>query len=146
MAGAGRRAGQPAAGLDRDRGGDARSGPAWPRASTRRSGRSASPPASPCSGTLFSSRVKDTVAHLASGVPGLGSHSSELATAIKSGAAKQAAAHLPAQARPKVQQIAASAFTDALNHILLVAAIIVIVSGVIALLTIRKKDLVHQGG
>ncbi len=97
-------------------------------------------------GTLFSSRVKDTVTQLVSGVPGLGSHASQLATAIKSGASQQAAAKLPASARPKVEKIAASAFTDALNHILLVAAIIVMVSGVIALLTIRKKDLVHQGG
>ncbi len=42
--------------------------------------------------------------------------------------------------------IATSSFTDGLNLIILVAAIIAFVSGVISLATIRGKDFVAQSG
>jgi hypothetical protein len=45
-----------------------------------------------------------------------------------------------------VEFIATASFTDGLNLIILVAAIIAFVSGVISLATIRGKDFVAQSG
>jgi hypothetical protein len=50
---------------------------------------------------------------------------------------------LPAQARQTVGMITRAAFTSGLNRILLVAAIIALVSGVVSLATIRSKDFVQ---
>ncbi|WP_375486717.1 MFS transporter [uncultured Jatrophihabitans sp.] len=97
-------------------------------------------------GTLFSSRVKDDVVSAVGGVPGLKGRGPQIASAVQSGAVQKVSGRLPASQRPKLQEIATSSFADGLNHILLVAAILVLASGVIALLTIRNKDLVHQGG
>ena len=140
------RAGEPAARLDRDRRGEPGARRAWRRASTRRSARSASPPASRCSArcSAAASRTPSRTWCPASRA----SDRTPRSWPPRSSPAPRSRPRrtCPRSARPKVEQIAASAFTDALNHILLVAAIIVMASGVIALLTIRKKDLVHQGG
>jgi hypothetical protein len=53
-------------------------------------------------------------------------------------------ARLPAPARQAVGTITRAAFTAGLNRILLVAAIIALASGVVALAAIRGKDFVHQ--
>ena len=52
---------------------------------------------------------------------------------------------LPSASRHQVEQITTTAFTIGLNRIMLVAAVIVLASGVIAFATIRGKDFVHQG-
>jgi predicted MFS family arabinose efflux permease len=88
-------------------------------------------------GTLFSSKVKDTVTSSLAAQPTLRGKGSRLAGAVQSG-------QLPKSGPLKT--VADGAFAAGLNHILLVAAILVLVSGVIALLTIRNKDLAHQGG
>ena len=54
-------------------------------------------------------------------------------------------AQLPAPARQAVELITRAAFTTGLNRILLVAAIIALVSGVVCLAAIRSKDFAHQG-
>jgi EmrB/QacA subfamily drug resistance transporter len=95
-------------------------------------------------GTLFSSKVTDEITRLVRGVPQLSSRAGQLATAVKGGAVKQVLAKAPAQTRPKIEHITASAFTTGLNFILLVAAILVLASGVIALATIRQKDFAQQ--
>ena len=59
------RPGQPAARLDRDRRRRRRSAAAWRRASTRRSARSASPPASPALGAIFQARVESKLVDIA---------------------------------------------------------------------------------
>ncbi|WP_375497584.1 MFS transporter [uncultured Jatrophihabitans sp.] len=97
-------------------------------------------------GTLFSSKVKDDVMALVSGVPGLQGKGAQLAAAVQAGQVGRVAGRLPANQRAKVQEISTSSFADGLNHILLVAAILVLAAGVIALLTIRTKDLVARGG
>jgi hypothetical protein len=53
-------------------------------------------------------------------------------------------AHLPPGARPAAEAVARTAFTSGLNRILLIAAIIALASGAIALATIRRKDLASQ--
>jgi len=91
-------------------------------------------------GTLFSSEVSSQVTARAAKIPGLGSHASQLATAVQGGQVSQVVSHVPAQARKAVTQTAAAAFTAGLDRILLVAAIIALASGVISLLAIRGKD------
>jgi EmrB/QacA subfamily drug resistance transporter len=93
-------------------------------------------------GTLFSNRVSSNVINAAAHTPGMHGRGPQLATAIRSGQIQKIAQTLPAPARGQLHHIAATAFTSGLNLILLVAAIIAITAGVIALITIRTKDLV----
>ncbi len=97
-------------------------------------------------GTLFASRVSDSVLARTSAVPHLAGNGSTLTTAIQSGTVRAVLHQLPAGVQAQAEQIARSAFTDGLNRILLVAVIIAATSAVIAFLTIRQKDLAHQGG
>jgi EmrB/QacA subfamily drug resistance transporter len=88
-------------------------------------------------GTLFSSQLRDYVTAHASALAG---HGPQLATAIQSGGVGSVLAKLPPAARPAVEQIARAAFASGLNAILLVAAIIALAGGVVALAVIRRKD------
>ena len=95
-------------------------------------------------GTLFSSRVQAYVLDHVGGVPGLAGRGEELATAIRSGDLGSALGGLPASARGPAAQVATAAFAAGLNRILLVAAVIAIVSGVVALAAIRSQDFAHR--
>jgi hypothetical protein len=55
-------------------------------------------------------------------------------------------ARLPEQARSAVGMITRAAFTTGLNRILLVAAVIALVSGVVSLAAIRGGDFAQQQG
>jgi EmrB/QacA subfamily drug resistance transporter len=96
-------------------------------------------------GTLFSNKVKDEVLARVATVPGLSHSGPRIATAVQSGEIGNVIAKLPAHAREAVGQITRAAFTTGLNGILLVAAIIALVSGVVALAAIRGQDFAHQG-
>jgi EmrB/QacA subfamily drug resistance transporter len=91
-------------------------------------------------GTLFSSRVSGYVLSHVGSVPGLSGHGQQIATAVQSGSIGQTISRLPAGARAAVGHITRGAFTSGLDRILLVAAIIALASGVIALATIRSRD------
>ncbi|MGI8882019.1 MAG: MFS transporter [Jatrophihabitans sp.] len=91
-------------------------------------------------GTLFSSRVTAQVLDHVTSVPGLAGKGPQIAGAVQSGSIGTVLAKLPVNAREAVGGIARSAFTNGLNLILLVAAIIALVSGAIAMTTIRSKD------
>jgi EmrB/QacA subfamily drug resistance transporter len=97
-------------------------------------------------GTLFAGRVTASVVAHTAAVPQLSGKGSTLATAVQSGTVREALQHLPSGLRAPVEHIARVAFTDGLNRILVVAAIIAAVAGVIAFSTIRQKDLAQQGG
>ncbi|MBE7188614.1 MFS transporter [Jatrophihabitans endophyticus] len=88
-------------------------------------------------GTLFSSEVKDSIAGQIASHPSLRSKAGQLAGSVQAGTIPKSGA---------LHEAAASAFADGLDHILLVAAILVLASGLVALVTIRNKDLAHQGG
>ncbi len=91
-------------------------------------------------GSLFSSRVKESViAHVAS-IPGLSGHGQQLASAIQSGQAEQAISKLPPAARGPAELVTRAAFTTALDRILLVGAILALAAAVICFSTIRSKD------
>jgi EmrB/QacA subfamily drug resistance transporter len=91
-------------------------------------------------GTLFSHRLHDQIVANLARVPGAAGHTATIASALKSGQIGQALSTLPAGLRAPVAGAARGAFTDGLNLILLVGAIIALVSGLIALLSIRSKD------
>jgi EmrB/QacA subfamily drug resistance transporter len=97
-------------------------------------------------GTLFSNKVKTDVLARVASVPGLSHQGQRIATAVQSGEVGQVIAKLPPQARQAVGEITRASFTAGLNLILLVAAIIALVSGVVALASIRSKDFAHQQG
>jgi len=95
-------------------------------------------------GTLFSNSVRDDVLAKVAAVPGLSGKATQVVTAIQSGQIGTVISHLPAPARVAVGGIARAAFTTGLNDILLVAAIIALVSGVISLAAIRTRDFANQ--
>ena len=97
-------------------------------------------------GTLFSSQVKNVVQAQVAAVPGLSGKGPEVASAVQSGKIGTLIGSLPAQARQSVATITRTAFTTGLNHILLVAAIIAFVAGVVSLVAIRGKDFASQTG
>jgi hypothetical protein len=91
-------------------------------------------------GTLFSNNVKDEVVTRVAAVPGLSHQGPQIASAVQSGEIGHLIAALPAHARQVVGMITRAAFTTGLNRILLVAAIIAFVSGVVSLAAIRSRD------
>jgi EmrB/QacA subfamily drug resistance transporter len=95
-------------------------------------------------GTLFSNKVRDEVLAAVGALPGLSGRAAQVATAVQSGQIGNVLSRLPGPLRPQVAQITKSAFTSGLNHILLVAAIIALASGVISLAAIRSKDFAQQ--
>ena len=95
-------------------------------------------------GTLFSNKVASEVRAAIAAIPGLSHQGPRIATAVQSGEIGNVIAKLPAPLRPTVGEITRAAFTTGLNHILLVAAIIALASGVVALITIRTRDFAQQ--
>jgi EmrB/QacA subfamily drug resistance transporter len=91
-------------------------------------------------GTLFSNKVKGDVLARMAAVPGLSHRGPQIAAAVQSGQIGHLIGTLPEQARETVGLITRAAFTTGLNLILLVAAIIALVSGVVSLAAIRSRD------
>jgi len=96
-------------------------------------------------GALFSNAVRNEVLTKVAALPGLSHSGPRIAKSVQSGEISRVLAALPAQARQAVGLITRAAFTTGLNRILLVAAIISLLSGVVALVSIRAKDFAHQG-
>jgi EmrB/QacA subfamily drug resistance transporter len=95
-------------------------------------------------GTLFSSQVKSSVQTGVAAVPALSHQGPKIAAAVQSGEIGQLIVKLPPQARRTVGTITHAAFATGLNRILLVAAIIAFVAGIVSLLAIRGKDFVSS--
>ncbi|HEX4017813.1 MAG TPA: MFS transporter [Frankiaceae bacterium] len=91
-------------------------------------------------GSLFSSQVKASVIHQVAAVPGLAGKGDQIAAAIQGGQAGQAISHLPAALRGPAEVLTKTAFTTALDRILLVGAVLALAAAVICFLTIRSKD------
>ena len=97
-------------------------------------------------GTLFSTRLRDAVASAVAAHP-IGLSAAQVTSALQNGHASS----LFAQAGGSPQKLAALAqitrgsFTAALDHILLVAAVIAFGCAILSLVLIRQKDFVQQG-
>jgi EmrB/QacA subfamily drug resistance transporter len=96
-------------------------------------------------GSLFASKVTDEVQSRVATVPGLSGRGGQVAAAVKSGEASRLISRLPGNTRAAVGEITRSAFAISLDRILLVAAVIALVSGVVSLITIRRRDFAPQG-
>jgi EmrB/QacA subfamily drug resistance transporter len=96
-------------------------------------------------GTLFSNKVSHEVITQSNSVPGLAGHGSQLAHAIQNGQAAGSIAKAPPENRGAIANLVKAAFTAGLDRILMVAAIIALVSGIVSLLGIRSKDFASQG-
>jgi EmrB/QacA subfamily drug resistance transporter len=96
-------------------------------------------------GTLFSHKVVSEVRSQMAAVPGMSGRTGQVASAVQSGQIGKLIASLPGGVARTVAVVTRSAFTTGLNEILLVAAIIAFVSGVVSLAAIRRKDFVVQG-
>jgi hypothetical protein len=96
-------------------------------------------------GTLFANRTHSVVTSQLASVPGTQSHTQQVATGLQSGELGKVLASLPAGIRSQAALATRTAFVDGLNLIFLVAAIIAIVAGVIALFAVRQKDFVQHG-
>ena len=96
-------------------------------------------------GSLFASKVTDEVQSRVSAVPGLSGRGGQVAAAVKSGETSRLISRLPGNARAAVGDITRSAFAAGLDRILLVAAVIALVAGVVSLIAIRPRDFAPQG-
>ena len=97
-------------------------------------------------GTLFASRVGDSVLTGVQQVPGLAGQGEKFAGAVQSGKVEPLLMSLPDNLRGAAGELTRTAFTDGLNRILLLAGIVALVSAVLTFFLIRQKDFVSQGG
>jgi EmrB/QacA subfamily drug resistance transporter len=88
-------------------------------------------------GAIFQSRIHS---HLASTVPP--AHLAQFARAVASGATNRALQAVPPQARAQAATASKSAFISGLNEILLVAAFVAFAGAVLALVLVRRRDIV----
>ena len=92
-------------------------------------------------GAVFQSRISSEVTRmLASSPPSVQRQGGQFSDAISSGAIRDAVAHAPAAARPRLTQVAESAFISGFNQILLIAAGVAILGGLLGLLLVREHD------
>ena len=108
-------------------------------------------------GSIFSQQVADAVRpHLEARMPpsavnGLtdalsGGQVRAAATGAQQAATSARGSQVGQQAFDLVNRVGTSAVVDALNHIVLIAAVIAFVSGLLCLVLIRQKDFVVRGG
>jgi hypothetical protein len=100
-------------------------------------------------GTLFTSRLRDAVASAVAAHP-VGIPAAQITGALQNGQAKSLFARAGSgggspQRLATLQQITRGSFTTALDHILLVSAVIAFVCGLLTLVLIRQQDFVHHG-
>jgi hypothetical protein len=96
-------------------------------------------------GSLFASRVHDAATTDLARVPGAAKHMGQIGPALTNGQLGKALAKVPPAERAPIAHAARAAFTTGLDHILLVAAIMAIVAGVLTLVLIRTRDFVQHG-
>jgi len=96
-------------------------------------------------GSIFATRVSDGISSRLSGGPA-SAYSGKVAEAVTGGQLGAVVGHVPAQARQQVSTAAVDSFTHALDHIVLIAAILALVAGLASLLLIRQKDFVSGSG
>ncbi len=85
--------------------------------------------------------MQSKVTALLASTPGA-SLSHQFATAVYSGAAPGAIAAAPPAARATLTHVARVSFTSAMNDVLLIAAVVAIVGGLLAFVLIRARDFV----
>jgi len=95
-------------------------------------------------GSIFSNQVSSGIADRLAGTPGA-SHAGQVAEAVSGGQLGQVLAQSPAGSRQQIASAATDSFVTALDHIILIAAIIAFVGAAFSLLLIRQRDFVISG-
>jgi EmrB/QacA subfamily drug resistance transporter len=95
-------------------------------------------------GAVFQSQITSRLASALAGTPAA-AHTDQIGRAVASGGARQALAASPAGSRPRVEHAIHLAFTAALNDLLLIAAVVATVGGLLSLALVRGSDFVAQG-
>ena len=96
-------------------------------------------------GAVFQSQVTSRLVSALAGTPGAG-QADEIGRAVTSGGAPKVIAASAPGARPRLEATIHAAFTAALNDLLLIAGVVAIVGGLLALALVRGSDFVVQGG
>ena len=96
-------------------------------------------------GAVFQSQVTSRLVSALAGTPGA-AQANEIGRAVTSGGAPKVIAASPPGARPRLEATIHAAFTAALNDLLLIAGVVAIVGGLLALALVRGSDFVVQGG
>ncbi len=92
-------------------------------------------------GSIFESTISSRLASHLSGTPMAG-HASAFSHAIAAGGTAQVLSSIPAGDRAQATQAIHSAFTGAMNDILLVAGVVALIGAVLGLLLVRSEDFV----
>jgi EmrB/QacA subfamily drug resistance transporter len=95
-------------------------------------------------GSIFQSAIQRHLTPLLAGTPAA-SHAAGVARAVAAGGAQQAETAVPASHRAQAAVAIHSAFTGAMNDILLVAGIVALVGALLALVLVRGRDFVTYG-
>jgi EmrB/QacA subfamily drug resistance transporter len=95
-------------------------------------------------GSLFSHQVTTEVRDGLAGTPAAG-QSARIAEAVTGGQIQAVLAQAPAEVRDRLAEVMTASFVDALNHIIVIGAVIAYVAGALCLVLIRQKDFVPQG-
>lgn len=95
-------------------------------------------------GSLFADRVRQTIGANLARIPHLGHHAGQVGAALTNGQLGKLLPRLPAAQRAQVAGAARASFTTGLDRILLIAAVIAFVAGVVALSLIRSRDFVSS--
>ncbi len=96
-------------------------------------------------GAVFQSQVTSRLVSALAGTPGA-AQANEIGRAVTSGGAPKVIAASPPGARPRLEATIHAAFTAALNDLLLIAGVVAIVGGLLALALVRGGDFVVHGG
>ncbi len=95
-------------------------------------------------GSIFQSAIQRHLAPLLAGTPAA-AHAAVLARAVAAGGAQQAESAVPGPHRAQAAVAIHSAFTGAMNDILLVAGVVALAGAVLALILVRGSDFVAYG-
>jgi EmrB/QacA subfamily drug resistance transporter len=96
-------------------------------------------------GSIFASRIGDGISSRLAGTPAAG-RSGQIADAVTNGQIGAVIKQAPASLRSTLAQVSTTSFVDALNHIIHIATVVGLVSGVLCLFLIRAKDFNAQHG
>jgi EmrB/QacA subfamily drug resistance transporter len=97
-------------------------------------------------GAIFQAQVSDKLGKALSGVPLPPGAEDRLSEAVSSGSAQAAVNAAPPGARDVLLASARRAFIDGLDEILIVAAVVAFVGGILALALVRRRDLLFEPG
>jgi hypothetical protein len=95
-------------------------------------------------GAVFQSQVSERLGSALAGTA-QAAQAEELGRAVTAGGAQQALAGTPGAARPRLEEAIHSAFSGALNDLLLIAAVVAFLGALLAFVLVRDADFVRHG-